>query len=322
MKNKAITIFLISIAIIIVVVVTFDFSSTKRGKGPENPYEFNVEEFKSVDPSLVKYRETKQIRVNAEMPHGIVCHGDTIYLIADSFLQSFEISGKQLLRVTFEKEPYCLDVMENENIAIGFRNSIAILNSTGKILKNSIVENYKAIYTSLAVNGNSIYVADAGNRKVVIFNENAEKTAEFSGESGVTDKYGFIIPSPYFDLDFNNTGELWIVNPGLHALQNYSDNGKLRGYWENSSITIEGFSGCCNPAHFTFLPDGDFVTSEKGLVRIKVYNPAGELKAVVAPPQKFAEDGHAPDLTADKKGNIYALDFNKKLIRVFTPTQE
>ena len=104
MKNKGITIFLISIAIIIVVVVTFDFSSTKRGKGPENPYEFNVEEFKSVDPSLVKYRETKQIRVNAVMPHGIVCHGDTIYLIADSFLQSFEI---QITLMLFKFHEQC-----------------------------------------------------------------------------------------------------------------------------------------------------------------------------------------------------------------------
>ena len=81
----------------------------------------------------------------------------------------------------------------------------------------------------------------------------------------------------------------------------------------------EGFSGCCNPAHFAFLPDGRFVTSEKGLVRVKTYKPSGEFDAVVAAPVKFAEEGKAPDLAADAAGNVYVLDFDKKMIRVFEP---
>jgi hypothetical protein len=84
-------------------------------------------------------------------------------------------------------------------------------------------------------------------------------------------------------------------------------------------MMTEGFSGCCNPAHFTFLPDGRFVTSEKGLVRIKTYKPSGEFEGVVAAPVKFKDEGRAPDIATDSKGNIYALDFDKKMIRVFEP---
>jgi hypothetical protein len=84
-------------------------------------------------------------------------------------------------------------------------------------------------------------------------------------------------------------------------------------------MQTEGFSGCCNPAYFTFLPDGRFVTSEKGLVRIKTYKPSGEFEGVVAAPAKFKDDGEAPDVAADSQGNIYALDFDKKMIRVFEP---
>jgi len=110
---------------------------------------------------------------------------------------------------------------------------------------------------------------------------------------------------------------LWVVNPGMHSLENYTEEGNLREHWNNTSMMTEGFSGCCNPAHFTFLPDGRFVTSEKGLVRVKTYKPSGEFEGVVGPPVKFAEEGKAPDIATDAAGNVYALDFDKKMIRVF-----
>jgi hypothetical protein len=38
---------------------------------------------------------------------------------------------------------------------------------------------------------------------------------------------------------------------------------------------------------------------------------------VVAAPAKFKDEGEAPDVAVDNSGNIYALDFDKKMIRVF-----
>jgi hypothetical protein len=109
------------------------------------------------------------------------------------------------------------------------------------------------------------------------------------------------------------------VNPGLHSLENYSAEGRLREHWKASGAQTENFSGCCNPAHFCFLPDGSFVTSEKGLVRIKVYKPSGEFSGVVAAPKKFENkiEGQAPDVATDSQGNIYALDLDRKVLRVF-----
>jgi sugar lactone lactonase YvrE len=108
-----------------------------------------------------------------------------------------------------------------------------------------------------------------------------------------------------------------VVNPGKHALEHYSYDGRLLGYWDNASFDIEGFSGCCNPAQISVLPDGSFVTSEKGMVRIKVHKASGELLAVVAPPGKFREAFNAPDLAVTPDGLIYALDMDGHMIRVF-----
>jgi hypothetical protein len=42
---------------------------------------------------------------------------------------------------------------------------------------------------------------------------------------------------------------------------------------------------------------------------------------VVAAPVKFADEGQAPDIAADSENNIYALDFDTKMIRVFNPVE-
>ena len=139
----------------------------------------------------------------------------------------------------------------------------------------------------------------------------------FDGTRQELNDFGFIIPSPYFDLNTDPDNELWIANTGLQNIQNYSIDGKLRAFWGKNGYALEDFTGCCNPAHFIILSDGTFVTSEKGLVRIKVHKPSGELDAFVAPPKSFANKSEPLDLTSDEHDHIYALDITQALIRKF-----
>ena len=46
---------------------------------------------------------------------------------------------------------------------------------------------------------------------------------------------------------------------------------------------------------------------------------AGTLSTVVAPPDKFTEDGEAPDVAVDEEGIVYALDYDRNMIRIFEP---
>jgi len=227
-----------------------------------------------------------------------------------------EPTGKLMNEVSFDQKPTCV-YTSNENIIVGFKKSIAILSRDGvKIAEwNSFSDS--TVITSIVERSGIVFVADAGKRVIRKFSLDGKSQGMIEGKSGNDQIHGFIIPSPYFDLAFNTDGELWVVNPGKHSLENYTVNGALRTWWQASSIKVEGFSGCCNPAHFAFLPDGSFVTSEKGMVRIKTYKPSGEFSGVVAAPSKFVENGEAPDIVVDNKGNIYALDLNKKMIRLF-----
>ena len=82
-------------------------------------------------------------------------------------------------------------------------------------------------------------------------------------------------------------------------------------------MQLEGFSGCCNPSNIAMLSDGSFVTSEKGIERVKIHTPSGEFKTVVASPDMFEEGTRGIDLAVDSKDRIYVLDPVKKLIRIF-----
>ncbi len=320
MKNKGIVFFLIVLATAIVVLIVADYRSERPGRSEANPFAFNIEEYKSVDPSLIHYREVKNFKIGFELPSAIEIYDDKIFVAGDNKLKIVSLSGNLLAELTFHFNPVVLEVYESR-IYLAAKNQVFVFDEEGNQLGEWQPLDGRAHFTALAAMEDYIFIADAGNRKIYRYSKEGGILDEFDGKAEEDALHGFIIPSPSFDIDINSENELWAVNPGLHSLENYTMDGKLRMHWKHSGVNPEGFSGCCNPAHFTFLNDGRFVTSEKGLVRIKTYKESGEFEGVVAAPNKFADDGQAPDIAADSENNIYALDFDTKMIRVFVPVE-
>ncbi len=318
MKNKGIIIFLIVLAVVIVAVMVGDWYSKRPDNMGGNKFAYSVDEFKEVPDELVLYKESKNFKVGFEEPAGLTIANDKIYLAGDKKLKVIDNAGKLLTEIQFQEEPHTVEVA-NDKIYVVFEKRIHIMDETGAKLDEWKLTDENSYITAVAAYEDEVFVADAGTRKIMRFNASGEFQNEFEGKVSEEDLHGFIVPSPYFDIDINEYGDLWVVNPGLHTLENYTSTGRLREHWKASGAQIGNFSGCCNPAHYTFLPDGSFVTSEKGLVRIKVYKPSGEFSGVVAAPNKFEDilEGQAPDVATDSKGNIYALDFDRKVLRVF-----
>ena len=316
MKNKSLTIIILLVIATIIAVILIDFQGNKRGKKGGNPYKYEMDDLSYVDSSLIHYRETRNISLDRMKAHGFDLENDILYITGEQFLMAVQPDGNQLFFESLEDTGTCVEVTE-DFIYVGFQDHIGRFKKNGELIGYWPKLNERAVITSIATKENRIYVADAGNRKVLIFNEDGSKLGEFEGKSESAAGHGFIVPSACFDLVVNSYGDLWVVNPGEHAIENYTDDGKMRGYWQTGSMDIEGFLGCCNPAEVTTLNNGSFVTSEKGLVRIKIYDESGKLLSVVAPPSKFKEEGKAPEVAADNEGLIYALDFDRNSIRIF-----
>jgi hypothetical protein len=317
MKKTGIIILVIFLLAVIVAVIVIDMRSSGPRNLTGNKYRLDIDKYSKVDPALIGYNEVRNYKIDADSLNAIAVKGQKIYLAEGRFILIFNLKGEQLARLALPYEIGCIGITDDGKIITGFSNRIGLFSEKGEQVWITDIINERSYITAVANKGHLVFAADAGNRMVQRYDISGAYLGSFEGKTGKNDSAGFIVPSGYFDLKVNNNGELWVVNPGKHAFENYSDEGDLRGSWKNSSTDITGFSGCCNPAHLAFLPDGLFVTSEKLIVRIKVHKPSGELVSVVAAPDRFKENGIAPDLAVDENGNIYALDFDRKTIRVF-----
>lgn len=316
MNRKLIIGVLIVLAAVIVGLVIADVLNSRPDNRPDNPYEYSVDQFKAVDSSMIRYAETVDFTFGEPELRGIAFANGRLYLVEDNFLLVVSPEGKKLAKAELPESPRCVTA-SSDGIYVGFINYIAHYDLAGRLIRKWETLNDSTVLTSLAVADSLLFAADAGNRRVLRYRTGGALSGSFQGKRDSADLHGFIIPSPYFELAVNSDGELWVVNPGKHAFENYTFQGELRGFWEREAMTIDGFSGCCNPAQMAVMPGGSFVTAEKGMVRIKIHKASGELLAVVAPPALFEGETHAPDLAVSPSGDIYALDYERKMIRVF-----
>lgn len=315
--KKIVSIIIISCAIIILGYLLITLLISKSSQRTDSPFKFNLEDFNTVDKDLISHKEIRQISLPDNEYIDLFYYKNKIYLLSKNKIKVISPEGAKISEIKISKKPTAFTICKEALIYICFQNYILIYDIHGEIVKESHAENERSFFSSIAVGEDEVFVADAGLRQVIVYDKDLIKQTSFAGESGVSDVHGFIIPSNHFALALDTDMALWVVNPGLHAIQNYSYDGRLRGYWSKTSYQIDGFSGCCNPFYLKFLPNGNMLTSEKGLVRVKIHKESGEFVSVVAPPKKFKTGGVAPAITIDENDNVIILDFDNNMIRFF-----
>ena len=320
MKNKGIIIFLILLGILIVAIIVGDFVSDRPDKREANPFEYNVDEFKEVDPELILYRETKNFNIGFEKPAGIAVHDDRIYITGDRSIKIINRTGQLLLNIDLNAQPTAVDASGNK-VFVAVDNQIVVYDKQGNMLKEWEHPGENSILTSIAIADSIVFVADAGNRRVMKYSDNGELLLQFEGKTSDEVLHGFIIPSPYFDLDVNSFGELWVVNPGRHMFENFTLEGDFRTKWSRTSMRADGFSGCCNPSYFALMSDGSFVTSEKGIPRIKIHDQHGRFVTMVAPADRFHKDTVGLDLAVDSQDRVWVLYPKETKVLIFAKSK-
>jgi hypothetical protein len=128
------------------------------------------------------------------------------------------------------------------------------------------------------------------------------------------------VPSPFLCVRIAPDGLLRVTNPGRHRIEAYTFDGDIELSWGKPSMAIEGFCGCCNPVNFDMLADGRYVTCEKGLPRVKIYDADGKFESVVVGPERFGRDLKACaeglsgcqdrglGVAVDSRGRVFVLD--------------
>jgi hypothetical protein len=340
---------LIVIVCLIGVVALLRFDTTgERGSGLGADFDYNLEELSKIDPNLIIYEESSDpIKTEFSLTHAVaVDEQGTIYVAGDNAIRMYDDSGKKLDEIGLQEEPRCLavyneqrenDETKNLTIYVGMKNHVRIFQQ-GKLIKTWQSLRDNALLTSIAVSEEDVFVADAGNRVVIRFDKDGNIVNRIGEKDENRNIPGFVIPSPYFDLAIGRDGLLRVTNPGNQHIEAYTFSGDLEYSWGEYSNNIEGFCGCCNPVNFAIIfgdnPTGasdKFVTCEKGLTRVKIYDLFGEFLGVVAGPEQLIEGGKVEvcdspeecqmggfDVAVNSSGRVIVLDTIENTVRIFS----
>jgi hypothetical protein len=293
-----------------------------REKG-DNPFVYDIESYKQSGADLVRYSEAQKIPIPLTLVYAIaVGPEDALFVSGDESVLVFDGEGRHRSTIAVSGKAWCLAVDGNGDLYAGMHDHVKVFDREGalKAAWESLGE--EAILTSISLGSDSVFVADAGQRIVWGFDKTGGEPRRIGARDDDRDIPGFVIPSPYFDVAVDPDGFLWAANTGRHSLENYTPDGALRSSWGEFSMEIEGFCGCCNPSHFAILEDGSFVTSEKGIPRVKIYDRLGRLASVVAGSDRFDEGTVGLDLALDSAQRILVLDPARRAVRIFVKDTE
>jgi hypothetical protein len=325
---------LAAIAVVIggIAVVRLD-TTGKKGSGLGKEFVYDVKDLAKIDPNLILYEEAaKAISTSFTDSRAIAVDSQgSICIAGDKAIRVFAENGDLLNEIKLTDGPRCLMVADDGKIYVGMKGHVEVYDVRGKRLAAWQSLGDDAVLTSIAVSKNDVFVADAGNRIVLHYDTTGKLVNRIGEKDEGRNVQGFVIPSPYFDLAVGRDGLLRVVDPGRHHIEAYTFDGDVEFSWGKFSSGLEGFIGCCNPVNFAMLEDGSFVTCEKGLTRVKIYDAGGTFVGVVAGPEQLVEGGtvgicYFPadcqaggfDVAVDATGRILVLDTIKNVVRTFT----
>lgn len=304
----------------------------RSGSGLGQRFEYQIESYKQVDPALLRWEQLTEFPSQAGLARAVAVGPEgRIYVGGQQAIEIFDLRGSRLARLASAGPVYCLAVGGKvpgsaDRLYVGFKDHVEVWDASGRVLATWSPLSPRSVLTSIALVGDEVFVADAGTQSVYRFSASGELLGRMA--SNPRGEGGFVVPSPFFDVAAGPQGLLYVVNPGALRVETRSREGLLRAFWGESSAGLEGFFGCCNPANLAVLPDGRLVTAEKGLLRVKVYSPEGNLDSVVAGPEQLESPAAAGasladheyaavDVAADPQGRVVVLDRNSGRVRVF-----
>ena len=322
----------LAVVVAVVAVVRLDVLGSKGG-GLGKEFKYDVNELTRIDPNLILYEESAgAIKTGFANTHGIAVDSKgSVYVAGDKAIRIFAQSGDRLGEIKLDDMPRCLTVTSDGTIYAGLKDHVEVYDAQGQRQASWDSLGRDAILTSIVVSQDNVLVADAGHRIVIRYDTAGSIINKIGRKDSFRNIPGFVIPSPYFDIAVPKDGLLRVVNPGRLRIEAYTLEGDIEFWWGEPTAAVEGFCGCCNPVNIAVLPDGGFVTCEKGLVRVKIYNSEGSFVGVVAGPEQFGASGTSSicmlpeecqtggfDVAVDQTGRIFVLDTVDNIVKVFT----
>lgn len=301
-----------------VILCTILLSACNREPG--DAYRLDLEPLTTIDPARITWRQTNVVK--SPVPHPTAIAGDAVngrlFIAGGKEVVRLDASWKETDRVSLSLPAVALAADVDSSLLIATDTSVLRWPGAGGNPPEVVWELSDGISPcAMAQVGGKLFLADSDAGYIRAFDATGRPLPAIGAEKVAGGAPHFILPSRVFDLASDPGGTLWAVNPGRHKLENYRADGSYIGSWGQSGAALEGFAGCCNPSHITILPNGRFITAEKGLTRIKEYDQQGTFQGVVCTSDRVVDSGAGLDLAALGNGRVAVLDPPAAVVRIF-----
>lgn len=250
---------------------------------------------------------------------------DQIYVAADREVLVFDTRGQKQNSIPLPRPARSLAVDPDNRLYVGLMDRVLVFDSQAKEI--SVWEQFseKTILSGIAVSKKNIFLADAGQQVIWQLNREGQVEGRIQG------KNGFVAPAEFFSVELGTDGNVRVVNSARHRIESYRTNGAFVSAWGEKSRTLQGFGGCCNPVSLAPLPNGTYLTAERGRPRVKLYDENGKFQKLLAGPETFETNArisgkdNAPgctsgglDVAVDSTGAVLVLDRVTGLVHRFS----
>ncbi|MCP5521907.1 MAG: hypothetical protein H7A46_10220 [Verrucomicrobiales bacterium] len=305
------------------------------GVGAANPFAYSVSEFEVTDPALLKYREVRRFEVpGPEARRLTLLPGGSLLVAAGRRFVEMTAEGSTVREIAVNGAARCAAVAGDGTVYAGVQDHVEVFSAKGERLATWQTPGKRSWISGLAVGENEVFAADSGARLIWRHDRSGKATGRIGERDAARNVPGFVLPSPFLDVELAEDGLLRVNNPGRHRVEFYTPAGSLEFAWGEAGMAIDRFSGCCNPCNLALLGNGTVITCEKGLPRVKLHGTHGEFEGVVAGTESFPENaktgaGDGPgttnraslDAVADATGRIHILDTVTRRVHVMEPKQ-
>ncbi len=301
-------------------------------RGLSSRYDYSAAHLADIPEHLYAYEETDgSFDTGLETVAGIAIDRDgRIHVAGDRWVRVFGSDGAPAGEILLAESPTAVAVGEDGRIYVALGDHVALYGPDYERLDAWEPPAENSLIMAIAVDGDNILLADAAARVV----RRHDADGRFINLIGARDPErgvpGIVLPGPCFAVAVGEDGLVRVNNPGRHRVEVYTLRGDLVSWWGRASSAIDGFLGCCNPADFAMLPDDGYVTAEKGIPRVKIYDADGVFQSVVAGPEELAPGSveligqRSPDaanaefrLAVCPEGVIHVLDPLTGRVRTF-----
>ena len=303
MNKKFASIFSVLIIVVFIAYIVFD---TSRPSGNEN----KPAKVSGADTLPDKWMISDELHVREGSLKAVsVSSSGNIFAGGDSFVTCYT-KDLQLRWSLKTSNPVTSLSSYGDSIFAATDEMILVIGTDGKLKDEWGPFEDKSFITSVSSNHSLVVYADAGNKMLMILDKQGRVQKIIGQNSGE-----FILPSPYFDVALDDNNNLYVANTGHRRIETRSSEGRLLSMFGEPGMAPDAFCGCCNPAHFIVTSNG-FITSEKGINRIKVLGKAGEFVEFISSRNKFVPSIPL-DLASVDGITVYAANPSDSKIYVF-----